>query len=125
MNQRPLRVGMISAINTLPIYWGLTRGLVDFPCQLISGSPAQLNGMLRAGELDVSAISSVEYSLAAGSYLVLPGFSTLSVYEEGSSCFSLCDNKGSAVRRLDRFLVQGPPEDRTPSAGPDSGGAGA
>ena len=87
MNQRPLRVGMISAINTLPIYWGLTRGLVDFPCRLVAGSPAQLNGMLRAGELDVSAISSVEYSLAAGSYLVLPGFSIAAQGKVGSVLF--------------------------------------
>jgi chorismate dehydratase len=66
-----LRVGWIEYLNLYPIFWGLRR--LGGAWQLIRGHPAELNGMLREGLLDVSPSSSIEYLRAPGRYVRLEG----------------------------------------------------
>lgn len=74
-----LRLGHIDYLNTLPVYFDLLRrraageSLSDLGVELVSGVPSQLNAALVAGELDVSAASSIEYARHAGELLILPG----------------------------------------------------
>lgn len=56
-----LRVGQVEYVNTLPLFLGLTSGKIDFPFELISALPSQLNRWLREGEIDVGFISAFEY----------------------------------------------------------------
>lgn len=63
-----LRVGMIDFTNGLiPDYELELAG-----CEKIYGLPATLNQKLRAGELDVSPVSSMEYFLNHTDYQILP-----------------------------------------------------
>jgi chorismate dehydratase len=70
-----LRIGQISYANCTPIFWGLTHYFNCSDCTFVPGVPAQLNRLLRAGELDLCPSSSVEYALAADRYLLLPDLS--------------------------------------------------
>lgn len=54
----PLRLGAISFVNTIPIYYNYRP---DASTQLIYDVPARLNAQLLAGELDISPISSACY----------------------------------------------------------------
>lgn len=85
-----LRVGRISYRNVLPIYHPLEQGLLPVPPRAASaecmercgtgrismeftyGPPAELNRRLRAGELDLASVSSIEYARRAEDYLLLP-----------------------------------------------------
>ena len=70
----PLRVGRIADLNMFPLYHRLdsTRspGLA-----FRDGHPAELNRALLAGDLDVSAMSSIEYARNATSLRLLPAAS--------------------------------------------------
>ena len=52
-----LRVGRIHYINVLPIYYALERAYVANGFEMVPGTPAELNGRLFRGEVEVSAIS--------------------------------------------------------------------
>jgi chorismate dehydratase len=67
-----LRLGRIPWINCYPVYAGMDRGVVDPRAQLITGTAADLNDLLAAGELDVSVVSAVEYARNAAAYHLLP-----------------------------------------------------
>ncbi|MGH7530084.1 MAG: menaquinone biosynthetic enzyme MqnA/MqnD family protein [Gemmatimonadales bacterium] len=67
-----MRLGRIAYINCAPVYSAIDRGLVPAPGELVTGTPAELNDLLVAGELDVSVISAVEYARHAKSLLLLP-----------------------------------------------------
>ena len=67
-----LRLGRIFYINCYPVYGAVDRGLVPIPAQLVSGTAADLNDLLAAGELDVSVVSAVEYARNAAAYHLLP-----------------------------------------------------
>jgi len=69
-----MRIGRIGYINCAPVYGAIDRGIVPLPAQaeLITGTPAELNDLLVAGELDVSVISAVEYARHAKELLLLP-----------------------------------------------------
>ena len=41
--------------------------------ELVTGTAAELNDLLAAGELDVSVVSAVEYARDAAEYHLLPG----------------------------------------------------
>jgi chorismate dehydratase len=69
-----LRVGHLNFVNAYPLYSGLVHGAVQRPVELISGVPAELNQMLRAGDLDLSLVSAHEYLTNAERYDLLPGF---------------------------------------------------
>ncbi len=67
-----MRLGRIGYINCFPIYGAIDRGIVPVDAELVTGTPSELNGLLAAGELDVSVISAVEYARDAESYVLLP-----------------------------------------------------
>lgn len=67
---RALRVGRIGALNMYPIYHGLENAgrSIDF----LDGPPTTLNNALLAGDLDVSAVSSIAYARNADLLTLLP-----------------------------------------------------
>ena len=69
-----MRIGRIGYINCAPVYGAIDRGIVDLPAkaELVTGTPAELNDLLIAGELDVSVISAVEYARHAKELVLLP-----------------------------------------------------
>ncbi|BAT71959.1 conserved hypothetical protein [Thermosulfidibacter takaii ABI70S6] len=69
-----LRLGIISYLNTLPVYYGIERGLVKLPdnVEVVKGVPTQLNRMLANGEIDMAVVSAFEYAQHYRDYLVLP-----------------------------------------------------
>ncbi len=69
--RRP-RVGHIQFLNCLPIYWGLVQSSALLDVELVKDTPDNLNDALVAGDLDISAISLVEYLRNAADLLVLP-----------------------------------------------------
>jgi chorismate dehydratase len=72
----PLRFGVLSYVNCLPATLALETGRVGDPrLQLSHGSPAELNAMMAAGELDVSLVSTAEFLDRRPLYQRLPDFS--------------------------------------------------
>jgi chorismate dehydratase len=67
-----VRLGRIAYINCYPVYGAIDRGIVRVPADLVTGTPAELNDLLAAGELDVSVVSAVEYARNAAAYHLLP-----------------------------------------------------
>ena len=69
-----LRIGRIGYINCAPVYGAIDRGIVALPPggELVTGTPAELNDLLVAGELDVSVISAIEYARHAEELVLLP-----------------------------------------------------
>jgi chorismate dehydratase len=67
-----MRVGRIGYINCYPVYGAIDRGAVRMPGQLVTGTPAELNELLVAGELDVSVISAIEYARHTKDLVLLP-----------------------------------------------------
>jgi chorismate dehydratase len=67
-----MRLGRIPYINCHPVYGAIDRGIVPTPGELVTGTPAELNDLLVAGELDVSVISAVEYARHARDLMLLP-----------------------------------------------------
>src|SRR5512145_3207781 len=72
MTPRPVRLGRIPWINTFPVYGAIDRGLVRVGAEVVTGTAAELNDLLAAGELDVSVVSAVEYARNAAAYHLLP-----------------------------------------------------
>lgn len=68
-----MRLGRIGYINCFPVYGAIDRGVVRVPAGLVTGTPAELNDLLVAGELDLSVISAVEFARNAGELRLLPG----------------------------------------------------
>lgn len=67
-----MRLGRIPWINCYPVYAALDRGIVRSDAAMVSGTAAELNELLAAGELDVSVVSAVEYARNAAAYHLLP-----------------------------------------------------
>lgn len=67
-----MRLGRIPYINCRPIYGAIDRGIVSVSADLVTGTPAELNDLLVAGELDVSVISAVEYARHDKDLMLLP-----------------------------------------------------
>lgn len=67
-----MRLGRIGYINCYPVYGAIDRGIVSAPGELVTGTPAELNELLVAGELDLSVISAVEYARNARDLVLLP-----------------------------------------------------
>jgi len=68
-----MRLGRIGYINCYPVYSAIDRGAVRMPADLVTGTPAELNDLLVAGQLDVSVISAIEYARHAKDLVLLPG----------------------------------------------------
>ncbi len=73
-----LRLGRIPWINCYPVYGAIDRGVVPLEADLITGTAAELNDLLAAGELDVSVVSAVEYARNAAAYHLLPNLAITS-----------------------------------------------
>lgn len=67
-----IRLGRIPWINCYPVYGALDRGVVPVDAEVVSGTAAELNDLLAAGELDMSVVSAVEYARNAVAYHLLP-----------------------------------------------------
>src|SRR5213596_3269905 len=69
-----MKIGRIGYINCAPVYGAIDRGIVALPPggELITGTPAELNDLLVAGELDVSVISAIEYARHTKDLMLLP-----------------------------------------------------
>jgi len=66
------RVGHISFLNCLPLYWGMERtGGLDL-VDLVQDTPDRLSEALVAGRLDAGPISLVEYLRHPDGLLLLP-----------------------------------------------------
>lgn len=74
-SSEPLRLGRISYLNVLPIYYPLEAGIISHPFELTGGTPADLNRLMVRGELDMSVVSSIEYARYPERYLILPDLS--------------------------------------------------
>src|SRR5262249_58666415 len=59
-------------INCYPVYGAIDRKIVAADAEVVSGTAAELNDLLAAGELDVSVVSAVEYARNAAAYHLLP-----------------------------------------------------
>jgi chorismate dehydratase len=68
-----VRLGRIGYINCYPVYGAIDRGRVRVPAELVTGTPAELNDLLVAAELDVSVISAVEFARHAEALRLLSG----------------------------------------------------
>ncbi len=68
-----LRLGRVRYVNCEPVYYALEHGIVPADCEILDGTPAELNERLRAGDLDVSVISVMEAALRPAAYRLLPG----------------------------------------------------
>lgn len=69
-----MKIGRIGYINCAPVYGAIDRGVVKLPQggELVTGTPAELNDLLVAGELDLSVISAIEYARHAKELVLLP-----------------------------------------------------
>lgn len=65
-------LGRVAYINCEPVYYGIQQGAIPAACQIVDGTPTELNRMLRTGELDMSVISAIEYARYPDRYLILP-----------------------------------------------------
>lgn len=70
-----LRVGRIPYANLVPIFHALRETGVPDGTVFVEGHPSELNGKLRAGEVDLSPSSSIEYAVRPDRYLLCPGIS--------------------------------------------------
>ncbi|NPV30169.1 MAG: menaquinone biosynthesis protein [Firmicutes bacterium] len=72
------RLGRVGYINCLPIFYALEKGLIQVPARIVADHPSRLNSLLAAGELEVSAVSSIAYASLRETCVVLPGLSIAS-----------------------------------------------
>jgi len=69
-----MRIGKTNYLNATPFYNGLaSENGVKF--DFVEGAPSVLNELVRNGKIEVSLISSLEYSKSPEKYFVLPGLS--------------------------------------------------
>ncbi|WP_239614156.1 menaquinone biosynthetic enzyme MqnA/MqnD family protein [Cohnella mopanensis] len=76
--ERPIKLGRISYTNAWPVFHHFDPGELPFSTEIHSDMPATLNRKLRAGEIDMAAISSYAYGLSSDSYYLLPNLSVSS-----------------------------------------------
>lgn len=67
-----LKLGRVRYINCEPVYYAFEHGHVPAECDITDGTPAELNGRLRDGDLDVSVVSVMEPALRPDAYRLLP-----------------------------------------------------
>ncbi len=64
------KIGHINFLNVLPLNYGYQHAAQDL--QIVYGVPTFLNGELKAGRIDISNISSIEYARQSEELLILP-----------------------------------------------------
>lgn len=67
-----VRLGKIGYLNVLPLYHPLENGLIDNDFEIVSGPPSHLNRLMDAGNLEISAASSIEYARHPEKYYLVP-----------------------------------------------------
>lgn len=67
------RIGHIQYLNCYPLYYGLLSRHMSLAAELVKGTPAELNHMLREDQLDLAPISSIEYARQADRLVLMPG----------------------------------------------------
>ncbi|WP_320169268.1 menaquinone biosynthesis protein [Maridesulfovibrio sp.] len=67
-----VKVGRISYLNVLPIYYPLESGIIENDFDFVYGPPAHLNIMMSEGLMHVSSNSCIEYLRHSEQYLLLP-----------------------------------------------------
>ena len=70
-----LRIGQIGYANCTPLFAALKANFDCTNYRFIGGVPADLNGKLSRGEIDVCPSSSIEYGKSADNYYLLPEIS--------------------------------------------------
>jgi len=65
------RLGQISFINSLPVILPIEKQHLQLPCEIVLGSPAELNALYARGALDLGAMSSFFY-LEHGGFELVP-----------------------------------------------------
>jgi chorismate dehydratase len=78
------RLGRISYLNVLPIYFALEHLFGENGYHLVRGTPAELNAAMRRGEVDLGSISAMEYGRNYKDYLLLADLSISSRGPVGS-----------------------------------------
>ena len=66
------RLGRVGYANCLPIFYPLEKGLIKLPCSIVAGHPSNLNSLFAAGDIEVTAVSSIAYARQCSSSVVLP-----------------------------------------------------
>lgn len=74
-----LRIGEISYLNCTPIFSVLKSRFRDDRYTFVSGTPAELNDLLRKGDIDLCPSSSIEYARNHDAYVILPDLSISAV----------------------------------------------
>lgn len=96
-----MRLGLLSYINSLPVTYGLECGEVAFEGTTCRAEPSVLNRMVVEGELDVTAVSSIEFARNRDRLALVPGFCLASDGEVQSvrlfSTVPLAELKGRKV----------------------------
>ena len=70
-----LRLGVVNYLNALPVHYSIIKGLFHLPCELVYGTPVELNQKISKGDIDISLVSSFEYALHSSQYYVFPQLS--------------------------------------------------
>jgi len=78
VTERKLKFGFHDFINAQPLLIPLKEKEQQLGVTLVTGSPASLAEQLRAGELDLAMIPSIEYLKDAEQYRLLPGIAVAS-----------------------------------------------
>ena len=78
MTGRKLKFGFHDFINAQPLLIPLKEKEQQLGVTLVTGSPASLAERLKAGELDLAMIPSIEYLKDLGRYRLLPGIAVAS-----------------------------------------------
>jgi chorismate dehydratase len=78
------RLGRISYLNVLPIYYAMESLFGENGFHLVRGTPAELNAAMRRGEVDLGSISAMEYGRNYKDYLLLADLSISSRGPVGS-----------------------------------------
>jgi chorismate dehydratase len=78
------RLGRIAYLNVLPIYFAMEHLFGENGFHLVRGTPAELNALMRRGEVDLGSISAMEYGRSYRNYLLLPDLSISSRGAVGS-----------------------------------------
>ncbi|MBJ6727463.1 menaquinone biosynthetic enzyme MqnA/MqnD family protein [Geomesophilobacter sediminis] len=115
-----LRIGHIHYANCTPIFSALKGHFDCSRYDFVTGVPSRLNAMLRAGEIDLSPSSSIEYALSHQDYSLLPNLSISSIGAVKSvflysrvpietldgSCIGLTAESDTSVRLLKVLLAK-------------------
>ncbi|WP_240644378.1 menaquinone biosynthesis protein [Paenibacillus paeoniae] len=78
-NLHRITIGEIDYANAWPLFKGFERQVDGLDYEMIARVPSELNRLLSAGELDISAISSFSYGQYCDDYVLMPGLSVGSI----------------------------------------------